>query len=127
MKGAGTNRPFFSGRNGTNHANQFNRLKRGKKVDTYQIDEIGRGGGKIHIFKLKEESTWETSFIAVLFLEGACDQRFWLYHALFVLTAVICITLLVFTGKLLFCQGNSSYKDKQKDKLDQSDESGNKK
>lgn len=36
----------------------------------------------------------ETSFIAVLFLEGACDQRFWLYPALFVLTAVICITLL---------------------------------
>lgn len=46
VKGAGTNRPFFSGRNGTNHANQFNRLKRGKKVDTYQIDEIGRGGVK---------------------------------------------------------------------------------
>lgn len=69
----------------------------------------------------------ETSFIAVLFLEGACDRRFWLYPALFVLTAVICITLLFFTGKLLFCQGNSSYKDKQKDKLGQSDESGNKK
>lgn len=69
----------------------------------------------------------ETLFIAVLFLEGACDQRFWLYPALFALTALICITLLAFTGKLLFCQGNNSCKDKQKDKLDESDGSGNKK
>lgn len=51
----------------------------------------------------------------VMFLQGISDQWFWLCPALYVLAAVTVLTLLVFTGILLFSKRYNSSLEKQKD------------
>lgn len=52
---------------------------------------------------------------SVMFLQGISDQCFWLCPALYVLAAVTVLTLLVFTGILLFSKRDNPSLKKQKD------------
>lgn len=52
---------------------------------------------------------------SVMFLQGISDQCFWLCPALYVLAAVTVLTLLVFTGILLFSKRYNPLLKKQKD------------
>ncbi len=55
----------------------------------------------------------------VMFLQGISDQWFWLCPALYVLATVTVLTLLIFTGILLFSKrDNPSLNKRKEDSID---------